>query len=149
MTSCSSPQSKNFSRIKCIFQCPRRKLHGSNRKTLDNGLTIPVTNSEERGFMPRSSLEQVASMIRQPTPAWPIIWNICFSRAPNFGTLDYEKEQPLLDQIVELYEQRSGETNESKRSEIYEEINRIYWGGWACYSEWNGPGLQQYGRKGD
>ena len=40
------------------------------------------------------------------------------------GTLDFERK-PLLEKITGLYEDRSKETNESKRSVIYEEINRI------------------------
>ena len=97
------------------------------RKTLDNGLTILLSpNSEE----PRFYAEIVTRAGSKHDPATNTglahyLEHLLFKGTQSFGTLDYEKEQPLLDQIVELYEQRSGETNESKRSEIYEEINRI------------------------
>ena len=117
MTSCSSPQSKNsFQESNASSSAQGGSSMEVIRKTLDNGLTIQHSpNSEE----PRFYAEIVTRAGSKHDPATNTLAHylehLLFKGTQSFGTLDYEKEQPLLDQIVELYEQRSGETNESKK----------------------------------
>src|SRR5690625_597281 len=51
--------------------------------------------------------------------------HMLFKGTDKFGTLDYEKEKPLLDQIEALYEEYNQTTDEEKRKEIYSEIVRV------------------------
>ena len=51
--------------------------------------------------------------------------HLLFKGTRNFGTTDFGKEKPLLDQVTLLYEKRSKENNQTRRNEIYDEINRI------------------------
>jgi len=51
--------------------------------------------------------------------------HLMFKGTKNFGTMDYEAEKPLLDQIEALFETYRKTTDEEKRKEIYAEIDRI------------------------
>ena len=51
--------------------------------------------------------------------------HLLFKGTDKFGTLDWAKEKPLLDQIDGLYEQYNKTTDPEKRKEIYKEIDRI------------------------
>ena len=52
--------------------------------------------------------------------------HLLFKGTQSFGTQDFSKEEPLLQQISDsIRKKRSKETNESKRAEIYAEINRL------------------------
>jgi predicted Zn-dependent peptidase len=96
-------------------------------KTLDNGLTIYLSPNQEE---PRFYAEIITRAGSKHDPATNTglahyLEHLLFKGTQSFGTLDFEKEKPLLEQITKLYEQRSQETNESKRADIYKEINRI------------------------
>ena len=96
-------------------------------KTLENGLTIFLSPNQEE---PRFYAEIITRAGSKHDPATNTglahyLEHLLFKGTQSFGTLDFEKEKPLLDQITKLYEQRSQETNESKRADIYKEINRI------------------------
>jgi predicted Zn-dependent peptidase len=97
------------------------------QKTLDNGLTIYLSPNQEE---PRFYAEIITRAGSKHDPATNTglahyLEHLLFKGTQSFGTLDFEKEKPLLDQITKLYEQRSKETNETKRADIYKEINRI------------------------
>ncbi|TRZ41891.1 M16 family metallopeptidase [Robertkochia solimangrovi] len=51
--------------------------------------------------------------------------HILFKGTDKFGTLDWEKEKPLLDKIESLYETYNNTTDEEKRKEIYKEIDAV------------------------
>src|SRR5690606_17965415 len=42
-----------------------------------------------------------------------------------FGSLDWSKEKPLLDQVDNLYEKYNHSTNDAERATIYKEIDRV------------------------
>ena len=97
------------------------------QKTLENGLTVYLSpNAEE----PRFNAEIVVRAGSKHDPKTNTglahyLEHLLFKGTRSFGTEDFSKEEPLLQQISDLYEKRSKETNESKRSEIYAEINRL------------------------
>ena len=96
-------------------------------KTLENGLTIYLSPNQEE---PRFYAEIITRAGSKHDPATNTglahyLEHLLFKGTQSFGTLDFEKEKPLLEQITKLYEQRSHETNETKRADIYKEINRI------------------------
>src|SRR5882724_11547335 len=50
--------------------------------------------------------------------------HMLFKGTTRIGTLDYEKEKPHLDRILELYERHFQETDPEKRKAIYAKINQ-------------------------
>ena len=51
--------------------------------------------------------------------------HMMFKGTSKLGTLDWEKEKVLLDQISDLYEQHKSEQNPEKKKEIYRKIDEI------------------------
>lgn len=51
--------------------------------------------------------------------------HLLFKGTDKYGTLDYAKEKVYLDKIDALYEKYNHETDESKRKEIYAEIDKV------------------------
>lgn len=94
---------------------------------LENGLTILLSPNSE---IPRFYAEIVTRAGSKHDPATNTglahyLEHLLFKGTRQFGTLNYDLEKPMLDEIAKLYEKRSEEKNDSRRQEIYEEINRI------------------------
>ncbi len=51
--------------------------------------------------------------------------HLMFKGTPNFGTSDYAKEKPMLDQIEQLYQVYRTKTDETERLAIYHKIDSI------------------------
>ena len=51
--------------------------------------------------------------------------HLMFKGTDDFGSSNFEKEKPLLDEIVQLYERYSHETDSLKRIEIYKNIDSL------------------------
>ncbi|MDH6253535.1 putative Zn-dependent peptidase [Chryseobacterium sp. H1D6B] len=51
--------------------------------------------------------------------------HMLFKGTDQFGSKDWSKEKPLLDQIDALYEKYNSTKDEAKRKEIYKEIDRV------------------------
>jgi predicted Zn-dependent peptidase len=94
---------------------------------LDNGLKVYLTeNHEEPRFYAEIAVR--AGSKHDPADATGLahyLEHLLFKGNQNLGTLDYAAEKPLLDQIVNLYEQHFNETDDAVRAEIYAEINRV------------------------
>ncbi len=94
---------------------------------LENGLRVYLTeNHEEPRFY--AEIAVAAGSKHDPANATGLahyLEHLLFKGNRNMGTLDYETEQPYLDQIVELYEQHFNSTDDGERAEIYAEINRV------------------------
>lgn len=94
---------------------------------LENGLTVYLSPNHEE---PRFYAEIVVRAGSKHDPATNTglahyLEHLLFKGSQHFGTTDFEKEKPLLDQITALYEERSKEDNATRREEIYAEINRV------------------------
>ena len=92
---------------------------------LDNGLTVYLSVNEET---PRFYSEIVVRAGHKQDPAdntglAHYLEHMLFKGNAQMGTLDYEQEQPHMDRITELYEQRFHETDPAKRAAIYKQIN--------------------------
>lgn len=95
--------------------------------TLENGLTVYLSPNHEE---PRFYAEIItrAGSKHDPntnTGLAHYLEHLLFKGTSSFGTVDYEKEKVLLDEITQLYETRSKENNETKRGDIYEKINEV------------------------
>ena len=128
MTSCPAsdlPNSKTTPEVSLNDQ-PDSSMQVFEHK-LTNGLTVYLSPNKEE---PRFYAEIVTRAGSKHDPSTNTglahyLEHLLFKGTKNFGTTDFAKEKPLLDQITDLYEKRSQESNESKRALIYEEINRI------------------------
>src|SRR2546421_7593270 len=93
---------------------------------LENGLTVYLTENHET---PRSEAQIAvrAGSKNDPPESTGLahyLEHMLFKGTTRIGTLDYEKEKPHLDRILELYEQHFHETDPGKRKAIYAEINK-------------------------
>ena len=94
---------------------------------LENGLTVYISPNHEE---PRFYAEIITRAGSKHDPSTNTglahyLEHLLFKGTSNYGTIDFEKEKPLLDRITQLYEDRSKETNSTRRNEIYAEINKI------------------------
>lgn len=92
---------------------------------LDNGLRVYLTeNHEEPRFYAEIAVR--AGSKHDPADGTGLahyLEHLLFKGNQNLGSLDYAAEKPHLDRIVELYEEHHGETDPTRRAEIYAEIN--------------------------
>ena len=92
---------------------------------LDNGLLVYLTeNHEEPRFYAEIAVR--AGSRHDPADATGLahyLEHLLFKGNRNLGSLDYEAEAPLLDQIVDLYEQHFATEDPAERAEIYAQIN--------------------------
>src|SRR5947208_4532173 len=93
---------------------------------LDNGLTIYLTENHET---PRFEAQIAVRAGSKQDPAESTglahyLEHMLFKGTTRLGTLDYEKEKPHLDRVIELYQKHFHETDPEKRKAIYAEINR-------------------------
>ncbi len=97
------------------------------KHTLKNGLTVYLSPNHET---PRFYAEIITRAGSKHDPETNTglahyLEHLLFKGTESFGTINFEKEKPLLDEIARLYEMRSTENNESKREEIYTKINEL------------------------
>ena len=94
---------------------------------LKNGLTVYLSPNHEE---PRFYAEIITRAGSKHDPSTNTglahyLEHLLFKGTTHFGTIDFEKEKPLLDRITQLYEERSKETNSTRRDEIYVTINEV------------------------
>lgn len=94
---------------------------------LDNGLTVYLTENHET---PRfyAQIAVRAGSMHDPADATGLahyLEHLLFKGTRRLGTLDFEKEQPHLEEITALYEQHCQETDVEKRKAIYAKINDV------------------------
>src|SRR3989475_2387052 len=93
---------------------------------VDNGLRVYLTENHETPRFEAQIAVRAGSKNDPPesTGLAHYLEHMLFKGTTRIGTLDYEKEKPHLDRILELYEQHFHETDPEKRKAIYAEINR-------------------------
>lgn len=95
--------------------------------TLKNGLQVYMTVNKNAPRVSTAIAVRTGSN-NDPEDATGLahyLEHMLFKGTDKYGSLDYEKEKVLLDQIEELYEKYRAETDEAKRKEIYAEIDRV------------------------
>ncbi len=95
--------------------------------TLENGLKVYFSVNKKE---PKVSTNIVVFAGSKHDPAETTglahyFEHLMFKGSENFGTIDYKKEKPLLDQIEELFEVYRKTTDETKRKEIYAQIDKL------------------------
>jgi predicted Zn-dependent peptidase len=95
--------------------------------TLKNGLTVVLSVNKKE---PRISVKipvRAGSNTdpKDHTGLAHYLEHLLFKGTDKFGTLDWAREKPLLDQIDALYEQYNHTTDSAKRKEIYKQIDKV------------------------
>ena len=95
--------------------------------TLDNGLKVYLTVYKDapriQTFIPvRAGGKNDPA---ETTGLAHYFEHLMFKGTKQFGTMDYEKEKPLLDKIEELFEVYRNTTDEKERRAIYRQIDSI------------------------
>ena len=95
--------------------------------TLKNGLTVILSPSKK---VPRIQAYIATKAGSKTDPAdhtglAHYLEHMLFKGTDKFGSKDWAKEKPLLDQIDGLYEQYNSTTDEAKRKEIYKQIDQV------------------------
>ena len=94
--------------------------------TLDNGLEVFLTENKDKPVF-YSEIVVRAGSSSDPAESTGIahyLEHMLFKGTDRFGTVDYSKEKPLLENITALYEEYRSTKDESKRKEIMAEISK-------------------------
>lgn len=95
--------------------------------TLKNGLTVitSVNRKEPRIFTFIPTRAGSNTDPRNNTGLAHYLEHMLFKGTDRYGSLDWQKEKPLLDQIDALYEKYNKTTDTTQRKAIYKEIDRV------------------------
>ena len=95
--------------------------------TLKNGLTVVLTvNKKEPRISVRIPVRTGSNTDpKDHTGLAHYLEHLLFKGTDKYGSLDWAKEKPLLDQIDALYEKYNKTTDATARKEIYKEIDRV------------------------
>lgn len=106
-------------------------VHGDPMKTriykLDNGLTVYLTVYKNEPRIQTYIPVRTGSKNDPPdaTGLAHYLEHMLFKGTDKFGTRDYSKEKPLIDEIISLYEKHRNTKDEKKRKEIYRRIDSV------------------------
>lgn len=95
--------------------------------TLDNGLKVYMSvNPEEPRIQAHIAVRAGSKNDPHETTGLAhYLEHIMFKGTTNFGTLNYEAEKPLLDEIEQLYETYRCTTDKDERTAIYHQIDSV------------------------
>ncbi|MBQ0733214.1 M16 family metallopeptidase [Aquimarina celericrescens] len=95
--------------------------------TLDNGLKVYLGKNEEEPKI-QTLIAVKAGSTYDPadnTGLAHYLEHMVFKGTDEIGTLDFEKENKLIKEISDLYEQHKKETDPEKKKEIYKKIDEV------------------------
>ncbi len=95
--------------------------------TLDNGLKVYMApNAAEPRVMAMIGVKAGSTSDPEETTGLAHYFeHIMFKGTSSFGTTSWEAEKPLLDSISNLFEIYRSETDETKRAELYKQIDKV------------------------
>ncbi len=95
--------------------------------TLDNGLKVFLSVYDEEPRIQTYVAVRVGSKNdpAETTGLAHYFEHLMFKGTSSFGTLDYDREKVLLDEITDLFELYRVETDEARRRELYRQIDSI------------------------
>ncbi len=95
--------------------------------TLKNGLTVILSPTKKEPRI-QTYIATKAGSKTDPSDHTGLahyLEHMLFKGTDSFGSKDWSKEKPLLDQIDALYEKYNSTKDEAKRKEIYKEIDKV------------------------
>ena len=95
--------------------------------TLSNGLTVILSENHKEPRIQALIPTRAGSNTdpRTNTGLAHYLEHMLFKGTDKFGSLDWAKEKPLLDQVDALYEKYTKTTDSAQRKAIYKEIDRV------------------------
>ncbi len=95
--------------------------------TLENGLTVYLSaNTDEPRIQTFIAVKAGSSYDPSETTGLAHYFeHLMFKGTNKIGTLDWEKEKVLLDQIAQLYEKHRATNNEDEKAAIYAQIDSV------------------------
>ncbi|HVA99499.1 MAG TPA: insulinase family protein, partial [Bacteroidia bacterium] len=109
--------------------------------TLDNGLTVFMSVYKNAPRIQTFIATKAGSKFdpHDATGLAHYLEHMLFKGTQHFGTKDYVKEKPLLDEIDTLFEVYRHTTDETKRTEIYHQIDSVSYlaSGYAIANEYD------------
>ena len=95
--------------------------------TLDNGLKVFMAVNHETPRIQANIAVRVGGKNdpAETTGLAHYFEHLMFKGTKSFGTTDYAAEEPLLDEIEQLFEEYRNTTNAKKRKEIYKRIDEV------------------------
>ncbi len=95
--------------------------------TLDNGLKVYLTVNKETPRVQTYIAVRVGGKNdpKETTGLAHYFEHLMFKGTNHFGTSNYEKEEPLLNQIEELFEEYRQTTDETARKALYRQIDSV------------------------
>ena len=95
--------------------------------TLKNGLKVFISVNKDAPRIQTAITVKAGSKFDPPqtTGLAHYLEHMLFKGSPEFGTMDYAKEKPLLDAISALFEKRMHETDQAKKDQIYAQIDSL------------------------
>lgn len=109
------------------YQYVTNDPYGTRIYTLDNGLKVYLSQNKTEPRI-QTYIAVKAGSKHDPDDATGLAHyfeHMMFKGTSKVGTLNWEKEKPLLDQIEELFEKHRKEKDPIKKKAIYEEIDRV------------------------
>lgn len=105
---------------------PNDKM-GTRIYTLDNGLKVYMSVNKEEPRIQAYVAVRVGGKHdpSETTGLAHYFEHMMFKGTPNFGTINWEKEKVLIDEIEQLFEIYRVETDQAKRNELYRKIDSI------------------------
>jgi len=94
---------------------------------LDNGLSVYLTVYKNEPRIQTYIPIKAGSKMDPPdaTGLAHYLEHMLFKGTDSYGSKDYEKEKPLVEEIINLYEDYRSTTDETKRKEIYRKIDSV------------------------
>lgn len=95
--------------------------------TLKNGLTVILSVNNKQPRIQAYIATKAGSKTdpKDHTGLAHYLEHMLFKGTDKFGSLDWSKEKPLLDQVDNLYEKYNHTTDANERAAIYKEIDRV------------------------
>lgn len=95
--------------------------------TLDNGLKVYLSKNNDEPRIQTYIAVRAGSNYdpKESTGLAHYLEHMVFKGTDKIGTSNWEKEKELIAQISDLYEKHKAETDETKKEEIYREIDRV------------------------
>lgn len=94
---------------------------------LKNGLTVVLSPNSKQPRIQTYIATKAGSKTdpKDHTGLAHYLEHMLFKGTDKFGSLDWSKEKPLLDQVDYLYEKYNHSTDANERAKIYQEIDRV------------------------
>ena len=122
-----SAQTKTASDGKYNYEYVENDPMNSRIYTLDNGLKVYMSINKDAPRI-QTYIAVATGSKNDPHDAQGLshyLEHMVFKGTDKFGTKDYEKEKPLIDTIISLYEQRRITTDPQERKNIYHRIDSV------------------------